>query len=59
MTDQRDVDDEARHDWLDQLDELKADARPDPADYADLAPSRERSVGRWSKPKNDKPKRTR
>jgi hypothetical protein len=28
-----DVDREARHDWLDELDALKADERPDPCEY--------------------------
>lgn len=29
-----DVEHEATHDWLDERDDLRADERPDPAEYA-------------------------
>jgi hypothetical protein len=34
------VDDEARHEWLDELPQLRADARPHPSEYEDLKPRR-------------------
>jgi len=30
------VDDEALHDWLGEVRQLRADARPDPSEYEDL-----------------------